>query len=66
MPRIFALTRTARILLIAAVAAVCLAQQAIPDRSAKVIEQYGRLSALADNGLRALSPATPSNPRRSW
>ena len=63
MPRIFALTRTARILLMAAVGAVCLAQQAIPDHSAKVIEQFGRLSALADNGLRSLSPGDTLKPQ---
>jgi ferric-dicitrate binding protein FerR (iron transport regulator) len=63
MPRLFALTRTARILLTAAVGAVCLAQQAIPDHSAKVIEQFGRLSALADNGLRALSPGDTLKPQ---
>jgi ferric-dicitrate binding protein FerR (iron transport regulator) len=55
MPRLFALTRTARILLTAAVGAVCLAQQAVPDHNAKVIEQLGQLSAFAGNGLRALS-----------
>lgn len=55
MPRLFSLMRTARILLTAAVGAVCLAQQAIPDHSAKVIEQFGQLSALADHGMMALS-----------
>jgi hypothetical protein len=42
-------------LLMAAVGALCLAQQAVPDHSAKVITQFGQLSALSDNGLRALS-----------
>lgn len=63
MPRLFALTRTARILLTAAVGAVCLAQQALPDRNAKVIEQFGVLWAHSDNGLRRLAPGDTLKPQ---
>jgi len=41
-------------LLAAAAVAVCLAQPGPPDRTARVIEQYGQVSALSDNGARAL------------
>ena len=51
-------------LLTAAVGAVCLAQQSIPDHSAKVIEQFGQLSALSDGGLRALSMGDTLKPQQ--
>jgi len=51
-------------LLTAAVGAVCLAQQAIPDHSAKVILQLGQLSALSDGGLRALSLGDTLKPQQ--
>ena len=41
-------------LLVAAAAAVCLAQPHLPDYSAKVIEQVGQVSALGSQGLQAL------------
>jgi hypothetical protein len=46
------------------VGAVCLAQQAIPDHSAKVIEQIGQLSALAGSGLMALSVGDTLKPQQ--
>ena len=64
MPRFFALSRTARMLLTAAVGAVCLAQQAIPDHGARVIVQYGQLSALTGNGLMALSVGGSLKPQQ--
>jgi ferric-dicitrate binding protein FerR (iron transport regulator) len=51
-------------LLTAAVGAVCLAQQAIPDNGAKVIFQIGQLSALSDGGLRALSVGDTLKPQQ--
>jgi hypothetical protein len=41
-------------LLVAAAAAVCLAQPHLPDYNAKVIEQVGEVSALGSQGLQAL------------
>jgi hypothetical protein len=51
-------------LLTAAVGAVCLAQQAIPDHNAKVIVQLGQLSALTGNGLMALSVGDSLKPQQ--
>ena len=64
MPRLCAISRTVRMLLTAALGAVCLAQQAIPDHSAKVVVQVGQLSALSDNGLMALSPGDSLRPQQ--
>jgi len=43
-----------RTLLVAAAAAVCLAQPHFPDHNAKVIEQVGQVSALGGQGMQAL------------
>ena len=64
MPRFCALSRTVRLLLTAALGAVCLTAQAIPDHGARVIEQYGQLSALADHGLMALFPGDSLKPQQ--
>jgi len=64
MPRLCTISRTVRMLLTAAAGGVCLAQQAIPDHGARVIVQYGQLSALADNGLRALSVGDSLKPQQ--
>lgn len=64
MPRLCALSRTVRMLLTAAAAAVCLAQQPIPDHTARVVVQYGQLSSLSDNGLRALSTGDSLKPQQ--
>jgi len=63
MPKVHSLTRTVRVLLAAALCAVCLAQQA-PTRGARVIEQYGQLSSLSGNGMRALSVGDGINPQQ--
>jgi ferric-dicitrate binding protein FerR (iron transport regulator) len=64
MPRLCALSPAVRVLLTAAGAAVCLAQQAVPDHTARVIVQYGQLSALSDNGLRALFTGDSLKPQQ--
>jgi len=53
-----------RMLLTAAAAAVCLAQPGSPDYAAKVIEQYGQVSALTDNGQRPLSLGDSLKPQQ--
>lgn len=59
------LSRTTRMLLLAAVAgAVCLAQTGLPDRSAKVVVQYGQVSTWSENGMRALFPGESVRPQQ--
>jgi ferric-dicitrate binding protein FerR (iron transport regulator) len=53
-----------RMLLAAAVASVCLAQPGVPDRSAKVIVQYGQVSTWSQNGMRALFPGESVSPQQ--
>jgi hypothetical protein len=64
MPKACARARAVRVLLAAALGVVCLAQQTMPDHNAKVIFQIGQLSALSDNGLRALSIGDAVRPQQ--
>jgi len=65
MPKLCAISRTGRVLLTAALGAACLAQQAIPDHSAKVTMQIGQLSALVPgSGLLALSVGDTLKPQQ--
>ncbi len=64
MLKVCALTRTVQVLLVAALGLVCLAQQGLPDHSAKVIVQIGRLSARSDNGLLPLSVGDTLKPQQ--
>jgi hypothetical protein len=64
MLRLGELSRTMRMLLTAAAAAVCLAQTGTPDYGAKVVEQYGQVSALTDNGQRPLSLGDSLKPQQ--
>jgi ferric-dicitrate binding protein FerR (iron transport regulator) len=52
-------------LLVAAAAAVCLAQPHLPDYNAKVIEQVGQVSALGGQGLQALFPNDAVKPQQT-
>jgi ferric-dicitrate binding protein FerR (iron transport regulator) len=52
-------------LLVAAAAAVCLAQPHFPDYNAKVIEQVGQVSALGSQGLLALFPNDAVKPQQT-
>jgi hypothetical protein len=55
MLRHAALLRTVSLLLLAAALGVCQVQPGIPENTAKVIVQYGRVSAFGGNGEQALS-----------
>lgn len=52
-------------LLVAAAAAVCLAQPRLPDYNAKVIEQVGQVSALGGQGLVALFMGDAVKPQQT-
>jgi ferric-dicitrate binding protein FerR (iron transport regulator) len=64
MLRFGAPSRTMRMLLAAAAAAVCLAQSGTPDYAAKVIVQFGQVSALTANGQRPLSIGDSLKPQQ--
>jgi ferric-dicitrate binding protein FerR (iron transport regulator) len=52
-------------LLVAAAAAVCLAQPHLPDYNAKVVSQVGQVSALGSQGLQALFPDDVVKPQQT-